>query len=90
MPSLRPIRLSLGGGSGLGGGGPGDACLEGRAGGSRLGLLGDDVLIELLLPPKLNFRIEVNRFFPKFEDSSPFRLSIGSLVNCSGLDCAGE
>lgn len=90
VPSLRPIRLSLGGGSGLGGGGPGDACLVGLGGGILLGLVGKLLTGLLLPPPRLNFKIDVNLFLPRFEDSSTFKLSDGSLETCMGLDCDWE
>lgn len=83
------MRLSLGGGSGLGGGGPGEACLAGLGGVIRLGLPGE-LLTELLLPPMLNFKYEVNLFFPKFDDSSSLELSGSSFEICMLVDCAGE
>lgn len=85
VPSLRPMRLSLGGGSGLGGGGPGEACLVGLGKGSLPGLLGE-LLVELLLPPRLNFKIDVNRFFPELDDSSPLKFSTGSVGICKPGD----
>lgn len=89
VPSLKPRRLNLGGGSGLGGGGPGEACLVGPGRGNLPGLLGHR-LVQLLLPPILNFKIDVNLFFTRFDDSSPFKFSEWSLDICRLVDCGWE